>query len=228
MVGDDDTGMAPGTATRGRVESVNIGTPRWVEYRRRREETSIWKTPVEGRVPVRGVHIGDDVQADTGVHGGPSKAVYAYAVEDLARWGERLGRELNPGTFGENLTVSGLDVSHAVVGEEWKIGSAVLRVTEPRLPCFKLGIRMGDARFPKRFGKAALFGAYCGIAQEGELEAGDVVEVVARPAHGVTVSMMGRFRLGEWELGEELLRADALPVGWRLWIESVVEARNAG
>src|SRR5436309_440282 len=98
------------------VLSVNVGSPRTVTYRGKPVQTGIWKIPVEGRVPVRGVHVGDDVQADTSVHGGPRKAVYAYAAEDLAWWGARLGRELAPGTLGENLTTEGLDVSGANAG----------------------------------------------------------------------------------------------------------------
>src|SRR5947209_15736149 len=97
-------------SSRGVVESVNIGVPRTITYRGKPLQTSIWKTPMGGVVPVRGIHVGDDVQADTSVHGGPEKSVYAYAVEDLAWWGTRLGRNLEPGTFGENLTIRGIDV----------------------------------------------------------------------------------------------------------------------
>jgi MOSC domain-containing protein YiiM len=209
------------------VKSVNIGAPRTVTYRGAPVQTSIWKTPVEGAVPVRGVHVGDDVQSDPSVHGGWEKAVYAYAVEDLAWWGAKLGRALEPGTFGENLTIRGLDVSGAVVGEQWRIGTAMLQVTEPRLPCFKLGIRMGDGRFPKRFGKAALLGAYLTIVEEGELRAGDGVEIIHRPTHGVTVAVMGRMRLGEPKLAEHVVLAPQISERWRRKAESFLQRESA-
>jgi MOSC domain-containing protein YiiM len=211
----------------GRVKSVNIGHPRTVTYDRTQEQTSIWKEPVDGPVPVRGVHVGDDVQSDPSVHGGPDKAVYSYAVQDYAYWSGVLDRQLAPGTFGENLTISGVDVSEAVVGERWRVGSAELQVTEPRLPCFKLGIRMADARFPKRFGRKALFGAYLRILGEGTVEVGDEVRLLDRPAHGVTVQEMGRMRLGDDNLASHVLRADDLPDDWRAYAERLA-ARIAG
>lgn len=209
------------------LKSVNIGVPRTVTYRGKPVQTSIWKMPLEGAVPVRGVHVGDDIQSDPSVHGGWEKAVYAYAAEDLAWWGAKLGRTLEPGTFGENLTLRGLDVSGAVVGEQWCIGTTVLQVTEPRLPCFKLGIRMGDGRFPKRFGKAALLGAYLTIVEEGELQAGDRVEIIYRPAHGVTVALMGRMRLGEPELAEHVVLAPEISERWRQKAQSFLRRESA-
>ena len=132
----------------GRLLAVNVGAPREIEWLGRRETTSIWKSPVDGRVAVRGVNVAGDDQADREVHGGPDKAVYAYAREDTAWWERELGRELEHGNFGENLTVSGVDVTGAVVGELWEVGSAVLEVAQPRIPCWKLGARMEDASFP--------------------------------------------------------------------------------
>jgi MOSC domain-containing protein YiiM len=201
----------------GRLISVNVGQPRIVTYRRQQVQTSIWKEPVVGPVPVRGVHVGDDVQADLMVHGGRDKAVYSYAAEDLDTWSDALGQPLDAGTFGENLTIAAMPISQAVVGERWRIGTVVLQVTEPRLPCFKLGIRMGNPQFPRRFGRKALLGAYLRIITEGELQAGDVVEVIDRPAHGVTVAQMGRLRLGERDLAPVVLQATDLPEEWRLY-----------
>jgi MOSC domain-containing protein YiiM len=211
----------------GCVESVNVGRPRTVIHGRTQEQTGIWKEPVAGRVAVRGVHVGDDVQCDLSVHGGPDKAVYSYAQQDYAYWSRTLGRALLPGTFGENLTISGIDVSGAVVGERWSVGSAVLQVTEPRLPCFKLGIRMADARFPKRFGRKALFGAYLRILREGNVEAGDEVRLLDQPAHGVTVQEMGQMQLGDFHLAPRVLHADDLPDGWRAYTERLA-VRNSG
>ena len=117
--------------------------------------SAIGKAPVEGRVRVAGVNLEGDDQADRRVHGGPDKAVYAYAAEDAAFWAAELGRELGPGAFGENLTTEGLDVSGAVVGERWRIGGVELEVCQPRLPCSKLALRMGEPPMVKRFAQAS-------------------------------------------------------------------------
>ena len=127
----------------GRLVSVNVGRPRQVSVRRGRPVMSaIGKAPVSGRVRVAGVNVDGDDQADRTVHGGPDKAVYAYAREDALWWAARLGRDVPPGMFGENLTVEGVDVSGAVIGERWRIGTVELQVCQPRLPCFKLGLQV--------------------------------------------------------------------------------------
>src|SRR5688500_4482202 len=171
-----------------RVVSVNVGRPRQVSVRRGRPLMSaIGKAPVEGRVRVAGVNVEGDDQADRRVHGGPDKAIYAYASEDAAFWAGELGRELGPGAFGENLTTEGLEVSGAVVGERWRIGDVELEVCQPRLPCNKLALRMGEPRMVKRFAQASRPGAYLRIVREGTLGAGDAIEVLSRPEHRVTV-----------------------------------------
>ena len=134
-------------ATTPRVVSVNVGTATTVEWHGRNVTSAIWKSPVDAPVAIEHLALQGDEQADLRVHGGPDKAVYAYAVDDYTWWSAQLGVPLGPGTFGENLTVAGFDVSRAVVGQEWEVGNAVLRVTQPRMPCFKLGMRMGDASF---------------------------------------------------------------------------------
>jgi MOSC domain-containing protein YiiM len=177
----------------GRVVSVNVGRPQQVSVRRGRPVMSaIGKAPVDGRVRVAGVNVDGDDQADRTVHGGPDKAVYAYAREDALWWAARLGREVPPGMFGENLTLEGVDVSGAVIGERWTIGTVELQVCQPRLPCFKLGLRFGDPQMVKRFAQAGRPGAYLRIVTEGELGAGDEVDITARPAHGVTVAQVSR------------------------------------
>jgi MOSC domain-containing protein YiiM len=185
-----------------RLISVNVGLPREVPTGRRIVETAIWKTPVEGRVKVRGINLEGDRQADLTVHGGPDKAVYAYAIEETRIWEEELGRELGPGAFGENLTTEGVDVSGAVLGERWRIGTTLLEVVQPRLPCFKLGLKMGDPTFLKRFALASRPGAYLKIVQEGDLGAGDPIEVdfVRRPAHGVSVRLVSEAMLVDHSL----------------------------
>jgi MOSC domain-containing protein YiiM len=186
-----------------RVVSVNVGTPQQIAVRRGRPQMSaIGKQPVEGRVRVAGVNVDGDDQADRRIHGGPDKAVYAYASEDTAWWSAELARDLPPGMFGENLTTEGLDVSGAVIGERWRIGTVELEVCQPRLPCVKLGTRFGDLKMVKRFGEASRPGAYLRIVAEGELGAGDEVGVVSRPEHGVTVRQVAdAILLDEAQLG---------------------------
>jgi MOSC domain-containing protein YiiM len=138
------------------------------------------------------VNVDGDDQADRRVHGGPDKAVYAYAREDELWWTARLDREIQPGMFGENLTVEGVDVSGAVIGERWRIGDVELQVCQPRLPCFKLGLRFGDPQMVKLFAQAGRPGAYLRILVEGDIQAGDEVDITDRPSHQVTVAQVSR------------------------------------
>src|SRR5205814_569222 len=119
-------------------------------------------------------------------HGGPDKAVYAYSAEDYAWWATELGKTLPPGTFGENLTISGIDVSNAPIGQHWQVGTVVLEVSQPRIPCYKLGIKMDDPRFPTRFAQAERPGSYLRIIHEGSIAAGDPVTIQSTPSHGLT------------------------------------------
>ncbi len=201
-----------------RVLSVNVGGVRSVDVGDRIVTTGIWKHPVDGRVAVRGVNLHGDDQADRSVHGGEFKAVYAYAREDTDWWEQQLGRELGPGTFGENLTTAGVDLNGCAVGERWRIGSTVLEVTEPRFPCFKLGIKMGDPAFLKRFAQARRPGTYLRVAAEGELGAGDPIEVLERPGHGVTIELFTEAFLGDHRLAARLLEVPLSPA-WQEWAE---------
>jgi MOSC domain-containing protein YiiM len=201
----------------GRLLSVNVGTPREIEWLGRRETTSIWKAPIEGRVAVRGVNVAGDDQADREVHGGPDKAVYAYAREDSDWWERELGRSLEHGNFGENLTVSGIDVTAAVVGERWEVGSTILEVAQPRIPCWKLGARMADPSFPVHFAAAGRPGAYLRIIEEGEIGAGDEIRVGDKPGHGLTVGDVARIYHQERNRCAQLLRAPELAEGWQEW-----------
>jgi len=169
-----------------RVVSVNVGRPQPLSTGRRVVESAIAKAPLEGPVAVRGVNLEGDDQADRSVHGGPDQAVYAYASEDIAFWSDVTGLDLGPGAFGENLTLAGVDVSDARIGERWRIGTVELRVTGPRIPCFKLEARIGVHGFQKQFLHAGRPGAYFRIVQDGELQAGDAVEIIHRPAHDVS------------------------------------------
>ena len=169
-------------------------------------------------------NLDGDRQADLTVHGGPDKAVYAYAIEETRIWEEELGRELGAGAFGENLTTEGVDVSGAVIGERWRVGTTLLEVVQPRFPCFKLGVRMDDPGFVRTFAHASRPGAYLRILEEGELGAGDAVSIEGRPDHGVTSRLVYDAVLVDEDLIPRALQAPEL-------IPSLVEAlggREAG
>jgi MOSC domain-containing protein YiiM len=201
----------------GRVVSVNVGQPREIEWLGELARTSIWKSPVAGRVAVRGVNLSGDDQADRTVHGGPDKAIYSYAQEDEAWWAQQLGRPVEEGTFGENLTLVEVDVTHAVVGERWEVGSTLLEVSQPRVPCWKLGLRMNDPAFPPIFAAAGRPGAYLRIIREGDIGAGDAVRVISRPAHGITVGDVAHIYHHDRAQAARLLDVPELGGGYREW-----------
>ena len=209
------------------VHSVNVGGLRPIPYRGKEVQTGIFKRPVRGRIAARGVQLEGDEQGNAKVHGGFDKAVYAYAAEDYEWWSGELSRRLEPGTFGENLTTAGLELNEALIGDRWKVGTAVLEVSEPRFPCFKLGARMGTQRFVKRFAEARRTGAYLRIVEEGDLGAGDAIEVVERPDHEVTIGRFAEAYLGDRTGLEGLLTADRLSDQWRSWIEDELAKRRA-
>jgi MOSC domain-containing protein YiiM len=202
----------------GCVASVTVGRAAPLAIGARTVRSGIVKRPVAGPVAVHRTGPTGDEQADRLNHGGPYKAVYAYAREDIAWWEGELGRPLEDGAFGENLTLSGVDVSGARVGERWQIGTVELEVSGPRVPCAKLGARMGDPRFPRRFVAAARPGAYLAVRTPGVLRAGDAVALVHRPEHHVTSALVLRVALREPQRLAELApaRADMNPelVSW--------------
>jgi MOSC domain-containing protein YiiM len=196
------------------VLSVNIGLAQEVEQGRDTVLTAIWKQPVNGPVAVHGVNLVGDDQADRKAHGGPDRAVYAYAMEDYEFWAAAEQFTVHPGLFGENLTVRGLDLAGAVIGERWRIGTALLEVTQPRIPCYKLGIRMNDPKFPKRFQASLRTGALFRIIEEGVLQAGDTIQIIERPSHGVTVRLVAESLTDHSKL-RAILAALQLPESWR-------------
>jgi MOSC domain-containing protein YiiM len=201
------------------VASVNVGRPAQVSVRGGRPIMSaIGKAPVSGRVRVDGVNVEGDDQADRRVHGGPDKAVYAYASEDAAWWSARLARPLGPGMFGENLTLEGVDVTNAVIGERWTIGTVDLQVCQPRLPCFKLGLRFGDPQMLRRFAEAARPGAYLRIVRPGALGAGDRVDISDRPSHGITIAQVSSAILLDETLLAAAASAPELPPSLARWM----------
>jgi MOSC domain-containing protein YiiM len=191
-----------------RILSVNVGLPREVAKGNDLVRTGIFKAPIPGRVLLRRLNLAGDAQADLSVHGGPDKAVYAYPIENYAYWREQLpGRELPFGIFGENLTLEGLRDDAVHIGDELRLGSARLVVTQPRLPCFKLGIRFGDPEIVARFLASNRPGFYLAVLQEGEVGAGDLVDVVHEDDNRLTVTELFRVMIHDKSNREVMQRA---------------------
>ncbi len=210
-------------ATVGKVLSVNVGTAREFEYGGRPAKSAIWKAPAVGRIAARGVNLDGDDQADREAHGGPDKAVYAYAVEDFRWWEQEIGRSLAYGEFGENLTTKGIEVNDALVGERWEIGSTVLEVSEPRIPCWRFGVRMNDKKFPRRFSEALRPGPYLRIVVEGDVGADDEIRVVERPDHHLTIRDVFRIYTRDRDEVERLLAVRQLSESWRSWADDLLQ-----
>jgi MOSC domain-containing protein YiiM len=196
------------------LESVNLArvlVPDWNDH----DPTGIDKRPVDGPVQTgANVLVGDTI-CDTADHGGPDQAVYAYAREDAAWWAEQLARDVTPGAFGENFSTSGLDVTGAVIGERWAIGSAVFEVSCPRIPCRTFAGFWDVPRLVKWFTAAGRPGAYLRIHHGGTVRAGEQIAVVHRPAHGVTIAETFRALTGDRVLVPRLLQAPELPAKTR-------------
>jgi MOSC domain-containing protein YiiM len=178
-----------------KILSVNVGLPRLVGYNGGPVSTAIFKDPVEGVVSVNSLNLEGDRQADLSVHGGYYKAVYCYPSEHYPFWRfEYPDMELPYGMFGENLTIEGLTEADVHVGDRLRIGTAEFLVTQPRLPCFKLGIRFGRADIIKRFFKSGLSGFYLSIEKTGELRKGNEIEIVCRNEEGESIAAIARKR----------------------------------
>jgi MOSC domain-containing protein YiiM len=210
-----------------KVISVNIGLPRDVTWRGRTVRTSIWKNPVEGRVRVSKLNLGGDQQSDLSVHGGIDKAIYAYPREHYAYWRSQLRDADFPwGAFGENFTTEGLLEGQVQIGDRLRAGSAEFVVTQPRMPCFKLGIRFDRSDMVKRFLQSQRTGFYLAVLREGEVEAGETIELGDQRENGLTIADIVNLYTLDSENQELLRRATelpALPDGWkdyfrkRLW-----------
>jgi MOSC domain-containing protein YiiM len=202
----------------GRILSVNVGQPRHVELGNSLVLTSIFKSPVEGRVTVRRHNIEGDRQADLTVHGGPNKAVYCYPREHYEYWREQLpDMDLPYAVFGENLTTEGLTEDAVFIGDQFRVGSAILQVTQPRMPCFKLAIRFGRADMVKLFWNSGRPGIYFSIVEGGDLAAGDTIERVLKGRESVSVADVVRLYRGDETDPELLARALRSPLsgGWK-------------
>jgi MOSC domain-containing protein YiiM len=204
-------GAAMGSA---RVISVNTGPEGDLVVGGKPARTGIDKRPVAGQVAVGMLGLDGDQFGDLEHHGGKEQAVYAYAREDLDWWVERLGRELRNGQFGENLTTSGLPVSEAVIGETWRIGTAVVQVTGPRIPCVTFQSWMGEDHWVKRFAAAGRPGAYLRVLAPGTVSAGAAAQVLRRPAQHVTVAESMLAFYGDQAVLRRLLEVEGRGEKW--------------
>ena len=207
--------------------SVNVGLPREVDWNGKRVTTGIFKDAIEGSVEVRRHNLDGDEQADLSVHGGPTKAVYAYPGEHYAYWRKELpDHDLPWGSFGENFTVEGVDEEVMYIGDEFRIGTAKLVVTEPRMPCFKLGIKFGRADMVKRFLKSQRSGFYFGVVEEGRVQAGDEFDRLSQHPDGLSVADVTRLyttEKGSAQLLKKAISVSALPENWRGYFEHQLE-----
>lgn len=206
------------------IISVNVGLPREVEWHDRKVQTSIWKSPREGRVGVRRLNLDGDRQADLSVHGGPEKAVYVYPSEHYPFWRTRLPNfDLPWGAFGENLTAEGLLESEVMIGDRLAAGSAEFQVTQPRMPCFRLGIRFGRDAMVRDFLQSRRTGFYLSVLREGEIGSGDRIELTSREPRGLSVANVVELYIRDSD-SQEMLRlavdSPALPEGWREYFRS--------
>jgi MOSC domain-containing protein YiiM len=207
-----------------RILSVNVGRAVDAEWAGDLRRTAIDKRPVEGRVRVGENGLAGDERADVAHHGSPDQAVYAYAREDYDWWQTQMGRDLRDGRFGENLTTTGADVSGALLGERWRVGSAVLEVTAPRVPCVVFRNWLDERGWVRRFTEAARPGAYFRVIEQGELGAGDDIEIVFRPAESVTVTESFHAYHGDKDLMRRLLAYPGHGDKWERIAERVLRA----
>ena len=216
-----------------KLVSVNTGLPREVICHGRSVTTAIYKQPVQGRVALRKLNLDSDRQADLSVHGGEYKAVYCYPLTHYDYWkGELPGRELPTAIFGENFTTDGLLESSVQLGDQFAIGSAQVVVTQPRLPCYKLGIRFQSDDMVRRFLASGRTGFYLAVLHEGDVGAGDEIQAIARDPNAVPVSEITRLyvakRYGDDDVASvrRALRVAALPESWKGYFRERLQKTN--
>jgi MOSC domain-containing protein YiiM len=214
-----------------KIISVNIGLPREVSWQGKTVTTGIFKEPIKGSVVLRTLNLDGDKQADLSVHGGVSKAVYAYPVQHYEFWKSELpNMQLPYGMFGENFTIAGLLEETVHIGDRFRLGAAEVMVTEPRMPCYKLGLKFGRADMVKRFLASRRTGFYFAVLQEGELKAGDTIEPLSRDGNGITVADITRlyaFERDDLKLLRRVVQVEALPESWRGYFQHQIQ-RYAG
>ena len=210
-----------------RVLSINITSiVHQGEWTGSEGRTGIDKRSVAGPVEFKNNGVAGDRIIDTNVHGGYDQAVYAYATEDARWWEKEIGEEISSGRFGENLTTEGIDVNAALVGEQWKIGSVILEVSQPRIPCRVFAGFWKRATLIKDFTQAGRPGAYLRIIQEGTAQAGDAIEVIFKPDHSVSISDLFSAKSGERTKINEIKIVPQLSQGFKEWAEKIAATQN--
>jgi len=206
-----------------KVISLNVARPRLTVYKGATIDTGIFKKPVHGRIALRSLNLDGDQQADLTVHGGPYKAVYSYPSEHYAFWRHELGEtELPWGAFGENFTTEGLGEDDLHVGDRFSVGSAILMIRQPRMPCYKLAARFQRDDMIERFLVTGRSGFYFSVEQEGEVGEGDSVELISRDQKGITIGEMNRLFVRERynrDLLQKAIATAALPESWREYFQ---------
>ncbi len=214
-----------------KILSVNVGLPREVSWQGKFVTTGIFKEPVKGPLMLRTLNLDGDGQADLTVHGGVSKAVYAYPSEHYAFWRTEFPEmNLSWGMFGENLTTEGLLEDAIYIGDRFRVGQTELMVTEPRMPCYKLGIKFGRADIIKRFLASRRSGFYFAVMREGMVSAGDALELIGREQQDISVADITRLYAFEKDDVKALRRAievDALPENWKGYFQHQIEKQAA-
>jgi MOSC domain-containing protein YiiM len=201
-----------------KVISLNVGLPRTVYFRGQAVTTGIFKEPIKGRIKLRRLNLDGDKQADLTVHGGPDKAVYAYPSEHYDYWKKRLPNMKLPwGMFGENFTTEGLLEDQVNIGDVFRIGSSEVVATQPRMPCYKLGVKFGRMDIVKQFMESKLPGIYFRVLKEGEVGPGDAIELISRDANNVTVKDLVQLVTSEGDMAtiRRAVHIKALPEAWR-------------
>src|SRR5438552_5400283 len=210
-----------------KILSVNVGLPREVTWQGKVVTTGIFKEPVKTPVTVRTLNLDGDQQADLTVHGGVDKAIYAYPSEHYGYWRTELpGVDLPWGMFGENFTTEGVFEEAVYIGDKFRIGETEVMVTEPRMPCYKLGIKFGRADIIKRFLASRRTGFYFAVAREGIVSAGDALELIGRDQQDISVADITRLYAFEKDDLKGLRRAvevDALPENWKGYFRNQIE-----
>ena len=210
-----------------RVLSINVtSVVHQGEWTGSEGRTGIDKRSVAGSVEFKNNGVAGDRIIDTNVHGGYDQAVYAYAREDAHWWEKEIGEEIPAGRFGENLTTEGIDVNAALVGEQWKIGSVILEVSQPRIPCRVFAGFWKRATLIKDFTQAGRPGAYLRIIQEGTAQAGDAIEVIYKPHHAISISDLFSAKSGERTKINEIKVVPQLSQGFKEWAEKIAATQH--
>jgi MOSC domain-containing protein YiiM len=209
-----------------KILSVNVSLPKEIDFEGQRVITGIFKEPIEGRIKLRALNLDGDKQADLAVHGGPDKALYAYPIEHYGFWREVFpGMEMPYGMFGENLTIEGLMENEVSVGDTFEIGSSKVIATQPRMPCYKLGIKFGRMDVIKKFLASGRSGIYFKVFEEGEIGAGDPIVQIKKDTNQVAISDIARLYgkdRNDIKMMRRAIKVEALPEGWkRYFLEQI-------